>query len=91
MAHAVRRELRRDDEVDPAAVRLRQVGEPPEERLREHALARIPLERHRDEVGLVAARAQLLDELVREDLGAAAVERHLRSADGDPHLRATIA
>ena len=91
MAHAVRRELRRDDEVDAPAVRLRQVGEPPEERLRQHTLARIPLERHRHEIRLVAAGAQLPDELVREDLGAAAVERHLRSADGDSHLRATIA
>ncbi len=39
----------------------------------------------------MAASTQLLDELVREDLGAAAVERHLRSADSDSHLRATIA
>ena len=29
--------------------------------------------------------AELVDERVREDLGAAARERHLRPADGDPH------
>ena len=78
VADDVRRELRRDDEVDPPAVGLVEVEQPPEERLREHARARVPLERDRDEVGLVAARAQLVDELVGEDLGAAARERHLR-------------
>ena len=40
--------------------------------------AGIPLERHRDEVGLVAALAQLLGEALGEDLGAAAREWHLR-------------
>ena len=47
--------------------------------------ARVPLERDRDEIGLVPARAQLVDERVGEDLRAAARERHLRPADGDPH------
>ena len=56
---AVRRELRRDHEVDRAAVRLLEVEQPPEERLRQHPLAGVPLERHRDELGLVAALAQL--------------------------------
>ena len=59
MAHAVRRELRRDHHVDRAAVRFGQVGEPPEERLAQHARARVPLERERDDVGLVAAPAKL--------------------------------
>ena len=91
VADAVRRELRRDHEVDRAAVRFGQVGEPPEERLGQHPLAGVPLERQRDDVGLVPALAQLGGEVVREDLGAAALERHLRAADGDPHVRATIA
>ena len=87
MPDGVRRELRRDHEVDRAAVRLGQVEQPPEKRLGEHALARIPLVRNGDEVGLVPARAELADEIVREDLGPAALERNLRRADGDPHRR----
>ena len=39
----------------------------------------------RDEIGLVAARAQLVDEPVGEDLGPAAGERHLGPQDGDSH------
>ena len=81
MANRVRRELRRDHRVDRPPVRLLEVEQPPEERLREHALARIPLERHGDELRLVVARAQLRDEVVGEDLRAAALERHLRNAD----------
>jgi hypothetical protein len=92
MAHGVRRELGRDHEVDRPSVGLAQVEQAPQERLRQHALARVPLVRHRDELGLVVARAQLGDEVVREDLGAAADERHLRPADGDFHaVRATSA
>ena len=45
--------LRRDDEVDLLPVCLVQVEHPPEEGLREHACARIPLEGHRDEICLV--------------------------------------
>ncbi len=81
----VGRELRRHHDVDRAAVRLFEIEHPPEERLGQHAGARVPLERDRDEIRLVAARAQLRDELVREDLGAPARERHLRPEDGDPH------
>ena len=40
MADRVRRELRRDHEVDRATVGLGQVEQTPEEGLREHALAR---------------------------------------------------
>ena len=74
----VGRKLGRDDEIDLPAVRLVQVEHPPEERLREHALSRVPLERHRHEVGVVIPCAQLVDEPVREDLGTATSERHLR-------------
>ena len=38
-----------------------------------------------DELGLVTARPQCGDEVVRHHLGPAAHERHLRRADGDPH------
>ncbi len=62
-------------QVDRAPVRLGQIEEPPEERLVEDARPRVPLERDGDELGLVLALAQLVDELVREDLGAPANER----------------
>ena len=85
MTNGVRRKLRRDHELDRASVRFAQVEQPPEEGLGEHALARIPLVGNRDEVRLVPASAELADEVVREDLGPAALERNLRRADGDPH------
>ena len=53
-----------------------------------HTLRRVPLERHGDQLGVVTARAQLGDERLGEHLGASALERHLRVADGDPHQRA---
>jgi hypothetical protein len=87
VADGVRRELRRDRELDRASVRLLEVEQAPEERLREDALARVPLERDGHEVDLVRARTQLRHEIVGEDLRAAALERHLGGADGDPHPR----
>jgi hypothetical protein len=81
----VRRELRRDDDVDGPAVRLVEVEHPPEERLGEHPRAGIPLERHRDEVCVVAARTELGDELVREDLGSPPREGNLGAEDRDAH------
>jgi len=89
--HDVGRELRCDHEVDRPPVRLLEVDEPPEESLAEDARPRIPLERHGDERREVVARVQLVDELLREHLGAAVRERHLRRADGDPHVRARSA
>jgi len=91
MAYRVGGELGGDDEVDRQPVRLGQVDEPPQERLRQHARARIPLVRHGDELRLVVALAQLGDEVVDEDLRSAADERDLSRADRDPHRRATIA
>ena len=85
MPDRVGRELRRDHEVDRATVGLGQVEQTPEEGLREHALPGVPLVRHGDQVGLVSARPQLLDEVVGEDLGPTARERHLRRADGNSH------
>jgi hypothetical protein len=91
MAHDVRRELRRDHEIDSAAVGLLQVEQPPDERLGQDALARVPLERHRDEVGVVVALAQLGDQVVGEDLDAAAGESDLWPADRDSQVLATMA
>jgi hypothetical protein len=84
-------ELGRDHEVDASPVGLVEVEQAPEERLGQHPLSRIPLERDADEVGLVPASSELRDEVVREDLDAAARERDLRPADGDPQVVATIA
>ena len=59
VAYEVGRELRRHDDVDSPAVRLVEVEQPPEERLREDARAGIPLERNGDEIGLVLPGAEL--------------------------------
>ena len=91
MPHGVARELRRDQQVDLATFDLLEVEHPPHERALEHARARVPLERHGHERGLVPARVQLLGQALREHLGAAVRERHLRVGDDDPHLRAWIA
>src|SRR6185295_14498171 len=85
MTNGVRRKLRRDHEVDRAPVRLAQIEQPPEERLRKHALAGVPLVGNRDQIRLVAAFAQLAHEIVREDLCPTARERHLWRADRNPH------
>ncbi len=85
MPHEVRRELRRDDHVDPLAVRLRQVEEAPEEGLCEHPCPGVPLERNGDAVGVVPAGLQLPDERIAEDLDPAVRERHLGPDDRDPH------
>ena len=89
VADGVRRKLRRNDEVDGASVGFFEIEEPPHERLAEDALAGIPLVRNGDVVDLVVAGAELGDEVVGEDLCAAAGERHLRTADGDPHREAS--
>ena len=91
MADDVRGELRRDHQVDAPAVRFLEVEQPPEERLRQDALAGIPLERHADEVGVVAAALELGDQVVGEDLDSAPGEGDLWTADGDSQVLATIA
>jgi len=93
VADDVRGELRRDHEIDRPSVDLVQVEQPPLERVLEHTRARVPLERHGDEIRLVPALVQLERESLREDLGAAPRERHLRRGDDDSHgrVRATIA
>src|SRR5262249_51798525 len=89
VAHRIRGELGRDHEVDRAAVRFLEVEQAPDESLAQHALAGIPLVRNRHVVDLVVARAQLSDEVVGEDLRAAARKGDLRAADGDPHRTAS--
>ena len=85
MADEVGRELRRDDDVDRAAVGFVEIEQAPHEGLREDAGARVPLERKRHELGLVVARAKLVDEPVGEDLRPAPREGDLGPEDGDSH------
>src|SRR5262249_26086195 len=92
MPNEIRRKLGRDDEVDLGSVRLLQVDETPQERLREDADARIPLERQRHEVGFVAPDTQLADETVREHLRPAPRAtgvQHFRPHNCDPHAPKT--
>ena len=79
----VGRELRGDDEIDRAAVALAEIEQTPRGGVRQDFVLRIPLERQRHAIGGDAARAQLAHELLHEQLGAAAHERHLRFADED--------
>ena len=85
MADRVRGELRRDDEVDGALLRLLEVEQPPRERLAQRPRPGVPLERNLDQLDLVLAVAQALDERLGEDLRAAPLERDLRHTDGDSH------
>ena len=66
-------------------LRLLEVEKAPLERLAQRARAGIPLERDPDELDLVIAAAQLLDEGLGQDLGSAPLEQRLRRADGDSH------
>ncbi len=85
--HEVRGKLGRDHHVHRSAVHLLQVEHPPQKRLSEDARARIPLERDRDELGLVAAQTKLVDQTIGHDLGPAPRERDLRPGDQNPHRR----
>ena len=87
MSDCIGGKLRRDGELDRASVGFTQIEQSPEKGLRKHALARIPLVGNGHEVRLVPASTKLADQIVGEDLGPAALERHLRCANGDPHLR----
>src|SRR5207245_8876994 len=80
-------ELRADDELDRAPVRLVEVEHAPEEGLAQDAGVRVPLVRNAHERDLVAAPPQFLDERLREDLGAPVRVRSLRMAEGDSHGR----
>ena len=60
VADRVRRELRRDDDVDGPSLRLLEVEQPPDERLAERSRPRVPLERDPDQLDLVIAVAKLL-------------------------------
>src|SRR5262249_2003390 len=80
-------ELRRDHEVDRLVVRLRQIDEPPERRLREQLALRIRLEGNRDLLRTVTEPSQFGDEAANVPLGAAVHERHLRfTHENGPHV-----
>ena len=89
MTDCVRRKLGCDHEVDRPSVGLVEIEQPPQECLAQDALARVPLVGHRYQVDVVVPRAELGDEVIGEDLGAAVLERHLRRADCDPHRAAS--
>ena len=78
MAHEIGRELRGDHEIHGLVVRLGQIDEPPQRRLREQFALRIGLERNRDFFRAVAEAAQLAHETADMPLGAAVDERHVR-------------
>ena len=81
----VRGELRRDHEIGLDLGVGVQVDQAPHQPARQDALVRPGLERDGHQVGLVAARPQLGDQPVGEDLDPAADEHRLRAADRDPH------
>ena len=83
MPRKIGRELGRDHQVDGAAVALAEVQQPPRRRMRQDLVLRIPLEGQRHPIGGDAARAQLSDQLLDEQLRAAAHQRNLRLADQD--------
>ena len=83
MAHAVGGELRRNDAVDGTAVALAELEEPPRGSVREELLARVPFERHADQLGFEPALPQLGGQLPNQRFGAASHEGHLRFADDD--------
>ena len=79
-------ELRRDHYVDGRSVRLLEIDQPPERGLGQHARSRVPLEGKRYQSRVVLTAPELLDELVREDFGASALERDLWQTDRNPHV-----
>jgi hypothetical protein len=81
VAHEVRRELRRDHQIDRPSVALAEIEQPPRGGVGKDLALRIPLERHADELRLVAAHGQLARELPHVNLGAAMYERHLGLTD----------
>ena len=83
MTHEIRRKLGSDHQVDRFAVAFAQVDEPPRGRVRQDFLLRIPLERHADDLGLVAVGAQLLVQRADVVLGAAVHKWNLYFADND--------
>ena len=81
MPGEIGRKLGRDHQVDGAAVALAEIEQPPRRRMRQDLVFRIPFEGQRHPIGGDAARAQLGDELLDEQLRAAAHERNLGLAD----------
>ena len=80
----VRRKFCADDEIDGAAVALAEIEEAPRRGVRKNLFLRVPLERHADELGRVAASAQLAHQLTDVNLRAAVHEWNLRLANERP-------
>src|SRR2546427_9340781 len=85
VAHEVRGELQRDDEVDRFAVRLREIDASPTTHLMHELGWRIPLERHRDRLRLVTGFAQGGDQPAHVRFRTSCHEGSLWMAHGDPH------
>ena len=79
MAGEIRRELRRNHEIDRLSVALTQIDQTPRRRVRQHLAFRIPLERNADELGRVPVLLQLGDERSHQVLGTTPHERDLAS------------
>jgi len=81
MTDEVSGKFRRDDRVDPFAVRLGQIDHPPRRRVGQQLGLGVPLERHRHALRAIAAARQLADEAADVPLRATVDERHLRLAN----------
>src|SRR4051794_8957329 len=79
----VRRKFCPDDEIDRAAVTFAEIQEAPRRGVRKNLFLRVPLEWHADELGRVAASAQLAYQLTDVNLRAAVHEGNLRLANED--------
>ena len=90
MADEVGGELGRNHRVDPLAIGLGEIHEPPGGRLCEELLLRIPLEGNRGRLRVVPLAPQFVHETLDVQLGAAAHEWHLCFADENPALHLTM-
>ena len=75
---------RGDQQIDWLAVARREIEQAPRGGLREQLLFRLRAKRQRDEIDLVAAMSQHVDERSDVQLGAAGDERHVSVGDEDP-------
>ena len=90
MADEVGGELGRNHRVDPLAIGLGEIHEPPGGRLCEELLLRIPLEGNRGRLRVVPLAPQFVHETLDVQLGAAAHEWDLCFADKNPALHLAL-
>ena len=81
MTDEVGRELGGDHQIDRATVALAEIEQAPCCRLCQDFFLWIPLERHADQFGVVAALSEVVNQRTDERLRAAGDERHLGFAD----------